>query len=188
MIGTISYIEESKKIILILALIFLCGILFGVITYPLLKEQTITFSSILKDLITSESKPLMAVKIFLKNVEASFVTLILGLTVIIPLLIVFTNGFATGLVMHMAYEKGKPITKITASLIPHGIFELTAFFLTAALGIKIGLSIISPHGKPRLKSAAESTKKALKTYITIVIPLLIIAALMETYISTQIIQ
>lgn len=185
---TTAFLKESKTTVMVVMTAFLCGILLGAAAYPHLKEQTRELADALKNIVVGETKPLMAVKIFLKNVEASFITLILGPTILLPLLVVFSNGFAAGLITRMVHENGKPLAKITLGLIPHGIFELTAFFLTAAAGMKIGLAAVNPKGKPRIKAAKEAAKNALKVYVKMVIPLLLIAAIVETYVSTQLIQ
>jgi len=185
---TWEYIKKSKTKIIILAAVFLLGAMLGLLSYPQMKEQTKEIAGMLKNLVIGESKPLTALKIFLKNLEASFLALIIGPTIILPLIVVFSNGFLTGLIVNMAREKGKTAAKIATSLLPHGVIELLAFFLTISMSMDITFAAINPKGRPRLKAVKETTKKALKTYITTVIPLLLIAALIETYISVQIIQ
>jgi stage II sporulation protein M len=185
---TWGYIKKSKVKIAVLTAIFLLGVILGLLSYPQMKEQTKEIAEMLKNLVIGESKPLTALKIFLKNLEASFVALILGPTIILPLIVVFSNGFLTGLVANMALEKGKTAAKIATGLLPHGVLELLAFFLTISMSMDITLSAINPEGRPRLQAVKETAKKALKTYLKIVVPLLLIAALAETYISVQLIQ
>jgi len=172
----------------ILVLLFLSGVILGVLAYPLLKEQTVKLAEELKKLILADDKPITAVNIFLKNLQASLLTLMLGPTILLPLLIVFSNGFATGLMIHLAYEKGKSIPRILIALTPHGVPELAAFFLAASGGMNTGLAFLFPNKKPRLTAAIKAGKKAILLYFTVVLPLLILAAILETYVSTQLIQ
>ncbi|MBM3309517.1 MAG: stage II sporulation protein M, partial [Candidatus Altiarchaeales archaeon] len=103
---TWEYIKKSKTKIIILAAVFLLGAMLGLLSYPQMKEQTKEIAGMLKNLVIGESKPLTALKIFLKNLEASFLALIIGPTIILPLIVVFSNGFLTGLIVNMAREKG----------------------------------------------------------------------------------
>jgi stage II sporulation protein M len=178
----------QKATTVILAYTFLCGMLLGAAAYPALREKTMKLASILKEIIITDSRLQTTLNIFIKNSQASLIMLAVGPTIILPLAAVFANGFIAGLVMHLAYENGKPLWRIILSLLPHGIPELAAIFMAVSAGMNIGLSAVRPDGKPRLKAILESAKKALKTYITRVMPLLLLAAFLETYVSQWIIQ
>ncbi|MFH1125786.1 MAG: stage II sporulation protein M, partial [Candidatus Altiarchaeota archaeon] len=97
----VEQIKESKSLVIAIMAIFISGILLGVLAYPLLKEQVSNFASTLKSMIIGDSNLETALRILAKNIEASLITLILGPTILLPALVVFTNGFATGLIMHM---------------------------------------------------------------------------------------
>jgi stage II sporulation protein M len=185
---TLKYIKESKIKIILLISILMLGLLTGILTYPFLKDITRLIAEQLKSLVSTEDQLQTTLNILSRNIQATLITMILSPTIILPLIIIYANGLIAGLITHMAIEKGKTPGIITLSLIPHGIPELTAFLLTTSRGMDIGLAALNPQGKSRITATAEAIKKAVKTYITITIPLLIIAAFTETYISTQIIQ
>jgi len=186
-VNAVGEIKRNGRTLSMLAATFLCGLILGAIAYPALEEETRELASSLRELIGGGNQLQTAFKVFLKNTESTLITLALGPTIVLPPLVVFSNGFVTGLVVRMALEEGKPAINIIASLIPHGIVELTAFFLTAALGMNTGFSIINPKGKTRLKAAEEAAKKALLVYATTVLPLLLAAEFAEVYISTKLI-
>ncbi|MDD5111670.1 MAG: stage II sporulation protein M [Candidatus Altiarchaeota archaeon] len=181
------YLRSHAITLTLLSAAFLSGIIFGAIAYPHAREQTEQLASMLKNLINTDSQLSTALGIFMKNMQASFIMLLLGPTLVMPFFIVHANGLLTGLVIGMAAERGKPLLKIAAGLMPHGIIELAVFFLTATLGMDVTLSAIRNKGR-RLAAVKEAVIHALKTYITVVMPLLLIAAFIEAYISVKIIQ
>lgn len=180
--------NRRKTTTVVLILTFLTGLVLGVMLYPLLEEQTAQLASTLKKLVTSDSRIQTTANIFIKNNQAAVIMLITGPTVILPILAVAANGFIAGLIIRLAYENGRPLWRITLSLLPHGILELTALFLTATAGINVGLTALRPQEEKRLKATSDAVKQALKTYVTKTMPLLLIAALTETYISQWLIQ
>jgi len=86
---------------------------------------------------------------------------------------------------------------VAISLLPHGVFELAAFFIGSALGINLGMAAYGEIKKGNL--TVKEVLKAIKSFefpegglkkgyalavdgfLYIVLPLLFIAALIETY-------
>ena len=61
-------------------------------------------------------------------------------------------------------------------IFPHGIFELPAVFISLGLGLKLGTFIFQRN---KLKAFAEFFWNSLRVFLFIVLPLLIIAAIIE---------
>jgi uncharacterized membrane protein SpoIIM required for sporulation len=61
-------------------------------------------------------------------------------------------------------------------ILPHGIFELSAMFIAWGIGLWRARLMFSPNFKAESK---ESLKKTHRVYVTVVLPLLFIAALIE---------
>ncbi|MEK6818729.1 MAG: stage II sporulation protein M [Nanoarchaeota archaeon] len=166
----ILYLKESKKYIYCSILIFLIGILFGII----FKDNLSFLDSKLKELILKSVSlnPLERIFFILQNnLQISIFSIIIGTFFgIFVILICFYNGIVIGYV----------ISKYTASLtdlwrlIPHGIFELPAVFISFGLGIKLGFSLISKN-----KTFKENLYSSANTLLLVIIPLLIIAAIIE---------
>ena len=76
---------------------------------------------------------------------------------------------------------------LAAALLPHGIIELSAAILATAFGLRAGASITAP---PPGVTAGENLMHALadliKIVLFVVLPLLVIAALIETNVTPQI--
>jgi uncharacterized membrane protein SpoIIM required for sporulation len=81
-----------------------------------------------------------------------------------------------------------PLQFLLAYVLPHGIIELPTFMLSAALGIRIGASVLSPPGN---FSVAQNMIWALanfaKAWLLLLLPLVLLAALVEGLISPLVI-
>ncbi len=84
----------------------------------------------------------LAMLIFLNNFRVAILSIILGLTIVIPSLIVMANGFVLGLVGSLAINSGVDIITILLAILPHGIFELSALIYSAIVGTELGIWII----------------------------------------------
>jgi len=114
-------------------------------------------------------------KLFLNNLFASFLGVSLGIFLGIPtILFILTNGYMVGFVSSLAIkEKG---IFILWMLLPHGIFELPAIFISFGLGLRLGMFILA---KDPMKELRKSFRMSVGVFLFIVIPLLIIAAVIE---------
>lgn len=107
--------------------------------------------------------------IFFNNAVAAGIAILLApLLGLVPLLGVVTNGLILGAFWLQHADN-------FWRLIPHGIFELPAVFIAWGVGLWIGFWVI--HA--RFSVLRERFNAGFRLYFTIVIPLLIIAALIE---------
>src|ERR1700730_18189214 len=58
-------------------------------------------------------------------------------------------------------------------LTPHGLLELTAVFLAAAAGMRLGWSVISPGNRPRAQVLAEQGRAVVSVAVGLVAVLLV---------------
>jgi len=93
----------------------------------------------------------------------------------------------TGLVLRMALDKGLGGGRIFWGIAPHGILEVPAILLSAALGLRTGFRLLFPRGKSRLKAVSEAFREASAFYVLFVFPLIIVAAFVEVLVSKRII-
>ncbi len=81
-----------------------------------------------------------------------------------------------------------PLTFILAYFVPHGVFEIPAAILATAAGLRLGAALV--HRTPKL-TIGEGWLLALidftKLFVFVVLPLLVVAALMEVYGTPKII-
>jgi len=111
--------------------------------------------------------------IFLKNSSSALLSVLVGaLFGIVPLFAAAVNGVLIGVVFSSGV--GKSIPETILLLVPHGIFELPAIFISWGSGIWLGNWWM---GKG--PSFRERLRKALRIFFVIVLPLLVIAAAIE---------
>ena len=179
-------IIKCKKTFLVSATIFILGVTSGIFVYPYLlpylpQMVDAAFAGVLEG-----SDFNIAQNIFKRNLGASLILLVTGPTLVIPSIILFVNGLFITLVASYAATNGLEPYKILLGLLPHGIFELTALFLSSAAGMRIAVEFLSNPGKRRL-SAYFAMRDGVKIFVRIVIPLLVLSAFLETYVSSKII-
>lgn len=133
-------------------------------------------------------------EIFLQNTVASMAALFGGLLLgTIPFLIVTINGFLIGYIVSsvVAAPDSNPFIGfivIILGLAPHGIFELPAFLLASAVGLRLGLSYLRSDAKGRRGQVFLGSLKNLLWTIPVVVFLLAIAALVEVFVTGNILK
>jgi|Deesub1362A_J573_1020465.scaffolds.fasta_scaffold00125_38 stage II sporulation protein M len=134
------------------------------------------------------NNPLMVVTvIFLNNASKSFVSLLAGFFFgIFPFLFIFLNGYLLGIVF---YVKGMEvgIGKVFLAIIPHGILEVPAIILASAFGVWLGKKFYLRVFKGQQVNMSALVKYSIKRFVKIIIPLLLIAAIVETFITPLIV-
>lgn len=140
---------------------------------------------------------LLAAQIFANNIRVSILSTItsivsLGLfAFLVPMVAFLQVGFISGILSGGWFELGttSPLQFLLAYVIPHGIIELPTFILNAALGIRIGASLLPPPpgfnvGRNMLWALANGAKM----WLLVILPLVLFAALIEGLITPHIIR
>jgi stage II sporulation protein M len=113
--------------------------------------------------------------ILFNNLQSSFLGLVLGVFIgVFPVIFAAFNGYVLGFVALLSVDAGG--AGVLWKLLPHGIFELPAVFISLGLGLRAG-TLLFHHA--RLKSFRYYFNEFARTFIFVVIPLLIIAAIIE---------
>ncbi|MBU2104875.1 MAG: stage II sporulation protein M [Nanoarchaeota archaeon] len=171
------YLRESKIFIYIAIGIFLFFFLIGfLIPAPSFLEETIL--NLIREIIQKTagmSQAELIGFIFLNNIQSSFFGIMLGFFLgVFPVISAMFNGYLLGFVSsYTVQEEG---FFYLWRLFPHGIFELPAVFISFGLGIKFGSFLLKKNKK---KFFRYFLSNSLRTFVLIVIPLLIISALIE---------
>jgi stage II sporulation protein M len=170
----IFYLKDSRKYVYCAALIFLFFVLLGII----FSSKLGFIDEIIRDLVSNVSslKGLEVGQfIFVNNVTAAFAGLAGGVFFgIFPLINLMSNGLVVGYVFsRVASEVG--IFEIW-KILPHGIFELPAIFISLGLGIKLG-SFMFAH-KP-FSTLKQRLYYSALVFVLIIVPLLLLAACIE---------
>lgn len=169
----IKYLREALVFIFFAVMIFLTGILIG-LTYPQhFGGLLISFNRLAERLLSNDMYGLI-LSIFVQNSLSAFLAILLGeLMGIVPILSAIINGLLVGAVISSLGENN---TGMLIHLIPHGVFELPAIFVAWGLGIWRGVRPLY-HGAAH--SYGELRGIAFRIYLNIILPLLLIAAIIE---------
>jgi uncharacterized membrane protein SpoIIM required for sporulation len=137
------YLKESKRHIYGVIILFFVFLLIGFLV-SLPQEFSSMILEYLRELVQkTEGFGFLEMFsfIFLNNSLVGFFSIVFGILFgIFPILSVISNGFILGYVMKMSvYSAG---FSSLWRILPHGIFELPAIFISFGLGVKLGLWLI----------------------------------------------
>lgn len=105
---------------------------------------------------------------------------------VIPTVVPLMNSALVAFVVTRAAAAAgnDPFTLLAAGILPHGIFEVTAVWLASILALRLGAAIIA---RPPKMTLGEGWLLALADYLKalvfVVVPLLILAAVVEVHIT-----
>lgn len=174
-------LEFPLRLMLLSLLLFLAGFTAGYLK----AEEVSGMTEILSEELASFFElppPLMASAIFANNLVKTLLAMLLGIFLAIPpILFMLVNGFILGVVGFQVISN-KGVAFLILGVLPHGVLELFAAVLSAALGIRLG-GVAYAKLRNRSIKLWETVKFCLKTYLLLGVPSLAAAALIETYIT-----
>ncbi len=180
-------LKKNKNLILLSVIFFIIGGVAGFLSFEKTEGQILP---VLKDVvfanIIEESKFQTAINILSRNLWATAILLISGFTVILSLVILFFNGFIFGFVSKLTLTRNLGIDILIKGVLPHSIFELPAFLISAAIGIRAGIIIFGTR-KDRIQNLISHLKELIFIYLFLIIPLLVIAAFVEAFVSASLV-
>lgn len=130
------------------------------------------------------SKLKLAAAIFLNNSVKTLVVILLGIFFgIVPAFFLIVNGAALAVVLTLSTES-RGIGLSLLSVVPHGILELPAVFLGTAIGLMLGAMFTHRLTAKSEISIGAEFGQALKFFVILIVPLLMVAALVEAYVTS----
>ena len=191
-------LKRDRYLLTIITLLFLISVLLGALLpkfNPEAAQQVVNYyAEHLKNIAEKIKHTSVSVQIFticFNNLSASITAIVLGALIFPPLLSLLVNGVGIGVFQYYAQthsEMGE--LRYYLSLAPHGIFEIPAFLIAVALGVRFGLRLwrwiwhYFMHGEslPILREFFRD----LKYYGILVLLLLITAAVIEITLTPHI--
>jgi uncharacterized membrane protein SpoIIM required for sporulation len=102
-----------------------------------------------------------AAQVWTNNAEAAALCLILGIFLGLPVLwILFQNMLNLGVGFGLMSSAGR-LDTFLGLVLPHGLLELTAVFVAAGTGLRLGWTVIDPGPRSRRAALAEEGRAAL---------------------------
>ncbi|MBI5675524.1 MAG: stage II sporulation protein M [Nitrospirae bacterium] len=167
-----GFLQESTKYIFFAVMFFSIGIFIGYLYPYLFKGMLDSFGRMAKRLLQQNMYGLI-LSIFIRNSLSAFIAVMFGeLLAIIPIIAALINGILLGTTISYVNQ-----TMVILGLLPHGIFELPAVFIAWGLGIRRGVWYFQKG--PSNYSFKELRNMSLRIYFNIIMPLLLIAAIIE---------
>ncbi len=173
-----NYLKESKKFIYWIVFIFFIFVLIGFFA-PIPKSIEEIILKFIKELL-EKTQGMSLIElinfIFINNLKVSFIGMAAGVFFgIFPVIECIGNGYLLGIIASKAVKADGIFT--LWKLFPHGIFELPAIFISLGFGLKLGFYFF--QNKKKKRSLGKTLFESLRAFVFIVIPLLIIAAIIE---------
>jgi stage II sporulation protein M len=125
----------------------------------------------------------LAGAIFLNNAVKTLLVMALGILFgAITVLFLVVNGAALGIVFYLSIQ-AKGLWPSLLVILPHGILELPAVLLGASIGLMLGRHSVSRLLGRAHTSLGSEIARALHFFVKVIVPLLLLAALVEAFIT-----
>jgi stage II sporulation protein M len=131
--------------------------------------------------------------ILMQNLQASLVTIALGMIpiVILPLVSPALTSISVSVVLaFVKIQEGNVAQTLLYTILPHGIVELPTLFLSGSVGVFLSLKIfrkIFPRREEEVEIKPVIAQVA-RTYLLVIVPLIFAAALLESFLTPVLAQ
>jgi len=126
--------------------------------------------------------PAFAAEVWTNNAWVAAESLIFGVLLGLPtLLVLFDNAANVGVAGALMIVHGKGVL-FFALILPHGMLELSAVFLAAATGLRLGWTVIDPGPRRRSRALAEEGRAAVTVALGLV-AVLLISGVIEAFVT-----
>jgi uncharacterized membrane protein SpoIIM required for sporulation len=108
-----------------------------------------------KDYYSSAPAQDFTSRVFTNNVYVAAQEILFGVLLGLPVIyVLYGNALNVGVAGGLMAANGR-LGEFFGLILPHGILELTAVFVAAGLGLKLGWTVIDPGGRARATALAE---------------------------------
>ncbi|MCG3043322.1 stage II sporulation protein M [Streptomyces sp. S1A] len=102
-----------------------------------------------------------AAQVWTNNAQAAAICLIFGVFLGIPVLwVLFQNMLNVGIGIGLMASAGR-LDVFLGLILPHGLLELTALFVAAGTGLRLGWTVVDPGPRSRRTALAEEGRAAI---------------------------
>jgi len=123
-----------------------------------------------------------ALRVWTNNAVVAAESVVLGILLGIPVLyVLFGNAVNGGVLGGLMTAHGRTV-EFWSLILPHGMLELSAVFLAAAAGLRLGWTVIDPGPRRRSQALAE-TGRATMTIVLGLIVVLAVSGAIEAFVT-----
>jgi stage II sporulation protein M len=186
----LAYLKTLKPYFIVITSLFILAIITGYIAalyhVEMVDVLLESFQESYVDKLVNASPIEIMLFIFKNNIFVSFFAVVGGIFFgIISIGIILFNGFFIGAVVFELIQQYGGLV-VMAGLIPHGMIELPMILISASIGLRLGLLTFQRVFKIKDVALKYELFKAIRFFILVIVPLLFIAAIIETYITSTI--
>ncbi len=128
--------------------------------------------------------PMISGFIAANNIKVAILSFAMGITFGVgTVYVLLVNGLMIGTVLGACKVYGMA-SRLAAFVVPHGILELSAIFISAGAGLKMGKALLFPGNLRRVDALKIAARPALKMFGGCV-PILLLAGVIEGFISPR---
>lgn len=185
----LRYLKDIRTEVGFLSLVFVISVVIGyviAILYPEIVMKSFQELEGLAGILKSLPPIQIMFLIFLNNALKSLFILVLGVGLgLVPFIFIAYNGYFLGIFINKILMEQGPLY-LVAGLLPHGIIEIPMVIISAAIGMRLGRK-----GFAALRGETVQLKDEMiagvKFFFYWILPLLFIAAAVETFVTSAII-
>lgn len=170
-----SDIRRAAPFIILALIVFSLGIVIGLAFPGAFSDMLESFKQ-MAFAYGQRAAAVLILMIFLRNSIAALISIGLGPFLgIVPCVAALLNGILVGMVISLI--EGPEKIRAMLTLIPHGVFELPA--IISAWGLGIWRAAWYFQGRDPADSSRQRRRSAYRVYYALIVPLLLIAAVIE---------
>ncbi|MET8681230.1 stage II sporulation protein M [Streptomyces sp. NPDC004647] len=126
---------------------------------------------------SSHAAASFAAQVWTNNAQVAAVCLVLGAFLGLPVLwVIFQNMLNLGVGLGLMSSVGR-LDTFLGLILPHGLLELTAVFVAAGTGLRLGWTVIDPGPRPRRAALAQEGRAAIGMAIGLAVVLFVSGAI-----------
>ena len=180
-----NYFRSIQKQLLVVVFLFVLSTISGYVfssMNPESAEKLIEEAGGIADIIKNMSPIGIMLFIFFNNAVKSLLAILLGAGFgLLPILFITFNGYIIGVVFYVV-SRQKGFEYVLSAILPHGIIELPMILISAAIGFRIGYETYCAV-TGRQTNIRQEFMRGVKFYFRWIMPLLFVAAFIETFIT-----
>jgi len=189
--GAMAYLAPLRPYLFIIITLFLLATAAGYVSAyldPSIIDELMGQFEESYGWLAEESPTMIMLFIFKNNTIVSLLAMLGGIFFgILPVIFILVNGFFIGVVVFSSVQE-YGILVVLSALLPHGIIELPMIFISASIGLRLGVLAFQKIFNRKEKEIRFKYElfSAIRFFVTVIVPLLFIAAIIETFITSSI--
>ena len=121
-------------------------------------------------------------RVFTNNVYVAASAIVFGVLLGLPVVyVLYKNALNVGVAGGLMAANGRT-AEFFGLILPHGMLELTAVFVAAGFGLKLGWTVVDPGGRPRSRALAEEGRSLVVGALGLAV-LLLVSGLIEGFVT-----